>query len=78
MPGFFFAVIVGTASLLKKYDIIPEIKFMNNRIAYYFTPTPNKIKKNWEIVLKQEIKVQTWHFVVYLKFVKSNVILFIQ
>ena len=78
MPGFFISVIVGTACLLRKYDIIPEIKFMNNRIAYYFTPTPNKIKKNWEMVLRQEIKTQTWNSVVYLKFVKSNIILFIQ
>jgi hypothetical protein len=51
---------------------------MNNRIAYYFTPTPNKVKKNWERVLKQEIKAQTWYFVIYLKFAKSNVALFIQ
>jgi len=71
-------VTVGTASLLRKYDIISEIKIMNNRIAYYFTPTPTKVKKNWEVVLKQEIKIQTWHSVVYFKFAKSNIILFIQ
>jgi hypothetical protein len=51
---------------------------MNNRIAYYFTPIPQKIKKSWESVLKQEIKIQAWHSVVYFKFVKSNVIIFIQ
>jgi hypothetical protein len=51
---------------------------MNNRIAYYFTPIPSKIKKNWEKLLKQEKSNQTWRSVVYLKFVKSNVIIFIQ
>lgn len=71
-------VIVGTACILEKPDIIHEIKFMNNRIAYYFTPIPSKIKKNWEKLLKQEKSNQTWRSVVYLKFVKSNVIIFIQ
>lgn len=49
-----------------------------NKIKYYFSPIPKRVKKDWEQILIQELRNQKYFTVVYLELVESEILICIQ